>query len=47
MEILFVLLFAYLRRLRAKKLKKAADALASKASEVGASAKQSMPTIAK
>ncbi|MCJ1313753.1 ADP/ATP carrier protein [Agyrium rufum] len=34
MEILFIVLFAYVRRLRSEKLKKAADALVSKASKV-------------
>lgn len=47
MEILFVVLFAHLRRLRSERLKKAADLLASKAGDVAASAKQSMPAITK
>lgn len=34
MEILFIILFAYLRRVKAEKLQKIADAASSKAKEV-------------
>ena len=40
MEILFVVLFAYLRKLKSEKLAKAAEAVASKT-------KQSLPVVAK
>ncbi len=40
LELLFVLLFAYLRKIKSEKLQKMADAAAAKA-------KQTMPVIAK
>lgn len=49
MEILFVVLFAYMRRIRSEKLQKAAGAAASKAKEVLPieKAKQAMPALMK
>ena len=49
MEILFVVLFAYMRRIRDEKLRKAAEAAASKAKEVlpVEIAKQAMPALMK
>ena len=49
MEVLFVVLFAYLRKVRSEKLQKAASFAASKASEVLPieQAKQALPTLAK
>ena len=49
MEILFVVLFAYMRRIKSEKLRKAAEAAASKAKEVlpMEQAKQAMPTFIK
>ena len=49
MEILFVVLFAYMRRIRSEKLQKAAEAAASKAKEVLPieKAKQAVPALMK
>lgn len=49
MEILFIVLFAYMRRIKAEKLQKIAEAAALKAKEVlpVAQAKQAMPALVK
>lgn len=49
MEILFIVLFAYMRRIKAEKLQKIAEAAASKAKEVLPvdKAKQAMPALMK
>lgn len=49
MEILFIVLFAYLRRMRSQRLQKAAEAAASKAKEILPldHAKQAMPALIK
>ena len=47
MEILFIVLFAYVRRVRSEKIQKFAEAAASQAKQAAAQAKQSMPAIAK
>ena len=49
MEILFIILFAYLRRMQSERLKKAAEAAASKAKAVLPfdQAKQAMPALIK
>ena len=47
MEILFIVLFAYMRRIKAEKLQKIAEAAASKAKEVLPvdQAKKAMPAL--
>ena len=47
MEILFIVLFAYMRRIKAEKLQKIADAAAPKAKEVLPvdHVKQAMPAL--
>ena len=49
MEVLFVVLFAYMRRVKARELRKIAEAAASKAKEVLPvdKAKQAMPALMK
>lgn len=49
MEILFIVLFAYLRKMRTESLQKAAEAAAYKAKEVLAvdQLKQALPALAK
>ena len=49
MEILFILLFAYMRKIKAEKLQKIAEAAALKAKEVLPvdQAKQAMPALVK
>ena len=53
MELLFILLFAYVRKLRSEKLRRVAEAASSKAKEVipleavADKAKQVMPTLMK
>lgn len=49
MEILFIILFAYLRRMKSERLKMAAEAAASKAKEVLPldQAKKAMPVFIK
>lgn len=49
MEILFVVLFAYLRKVGSEKLQKAAEAVASRANEVLPvdQAKQVLPILSK
>ncbi|KAL8969186.1 MAG: hypothetical protein Q9183_002118 [Haloplaca sp. 2 TL-2023] len=47
MEILFIVLFAYVRKVRDNKLRQAADAAASQANTAAARAKDVLPVIAK
>ena len=47
MEILFLVLFAYVRKVRSEKLQRFAEAAASQAQKATAQAKKSMPAIAK
>ncbi len=49
MEILFVILFAYLRKIRSEKLQRAADTATSKAKELLPvdKAKEVLPTLLK
>jgi len=49
MEILFIVLFAYMRKIRSEKLQRGAEAVASRAKEVLAvdSIKQALPTLVK
>ena len=47
MELLFVVLFAYLRRVRSEKLQKVAEAAATQAKQAAAHAKQTMPVLNK
>lgn len=49
MEILFIVLFAYLRKIRSEKLQKAAGAAVSKAKEALPvdQVKQALPTLVK
>lgn len=44
-DLLFMLLFAYLRRVRETKLKKAAEMVASKADDAAAKIKTALPVI--
>ena len=48
MEVLFIVLFAYIRRLKSEKLQQAAEAAAAKAKEVlPMEAKQALPMLTK
>ena len=46
-ELLFVILFAYLRQVRAKQLQKVADMASSRAQAVGEQVKSAMPVTMK
>lgn len=47
MEFLFVLLFAYLRKMKSERLQKVAEAAAAQAKQVTDQAKQTVPILTK
>jgi hypothetical protein len=47
MEVLFIVSFAYLRKVRSEKIQRLAEAVASQARQAAAQARQSMPAMAK
>lgn len=47
MELLFVILFAYLRKMKSEKLQKVAEAAAAQAKQVTVQAKQTVPMLTK